>query len=121
MRHGELADKGRRHPAAAALVGALIGAGGVLLVVKKGPTGSAGPAGEIGATGPPGPSGAAAVTDLQSAADDLDSRVSSLECSVDDPGETLSDLDSRTADLELQVSDVSNQLSSLCIASGAGC
>jgi hypothetical protein len=103
---------------AAALAGGLIGAGGIVLLVKRGPAGSTGPAGKTGPAGPPGPSADAAVADLQSTTDDLDTRVSDLESSLDDPGETMSDLDSRVSDLETTTSDLDSQISSFCIQAG---
>jgi hypothetical protein len=94
---------------AAALFGAVVGAGAVLLLVEKGPTGSQGPAGRAGPKGPAGDA-EAAVADVQATADDLDSRVTQLELDAGS-GVTVDDLD-------LRVSDLENQLSTVCIDLG---
>jgi hypothetical protein len=94
---------------AAALFGAVVGAGAAILLIDNGPTG---PQGEQGRAGPRGPAGdaSAAVADVQATAEDLDGRVSELESSA---GSGVS-----VDDLDLRVSDLESRIDSLCLDSG---
>jgi hypothetical protein len=87
------------------VIGAAVGTGITLAMGEPGPQGERGPAGETGAQGPPGPPGQSAdVSDLTNRLDDVESRLDAIDNGF--AFTSLDDLDSRVSDLESSVDEL---------------